>query len=105
MIAELTAPRTGAWRQDAAPPECENAVRIGGRKVRPGAILLYLCHVGLGIPLTTLAKCLRKDRATLRFAIARIEDLRDDAGFDRMLCAAESGLRRLFADEGGEALQ
>jgi len=82
-------------RPDVGPRRREPPLRIAGRCVRPFHVMIYLCHVGLGISLSLLAKTFDRDRATLRYICARMEDLRDDTGFDRMLSAAEGGLRQM----------
>ncbi len=49
-------------------------------------LAVYLHHVALGASLSACARDFAGDRASMRYACARIEDLRDDPAFDR--CAA-----------------
>ncbi len=43
---------------------------------------VYLHHVALGESLSACARLFARDRATVRHACARIEDMRDDPHFD-----------------------
>ncbi len=54
---------------------------------------VYLHHVGLGESLSACARLFDRDRATVRHACARIEDMRDDPGFDFGVMLLESALR------------
>jgi len=49
---------------------------------RARQLAVYLCHVALGASLSACARAFARDRATIRHACARIEDLRDDPRFD-----------------------
>ena len=52
----------------------------------------YLAHVAFGHPLAVIAPWFGRDRATLRFGCAAIEDMRDNPDFDRRLEAIERHL-------------
>ena len=64
---------------------------------------IYLHHVALGETLTTCARLFARDRATVRHACARIEDMRDDPHFDfttmrlEMALMAQCDLARMLA--------
>lgn len=60
--------------------------RSRGRVTRARQLAVYLHHVALGASLAACARQFLRDRATMRHACARIEDLRDDPVFD--FCAA-----------------
>jgi hypothetical protein len=53
---------------------------------RARQLAVYLHHVALGASLSACARHFGRDRATIRYACARIEDMRDDPRFD--ICAA-----------------
>jgi hypothetical protein len=63
----------------AAPTRCQAPV------ARARQLAVYLHHVALGGSLSACARQFARDRATVRHACGRIEDLRDDPRFD--LCA------------------
>ena len=54
---------------------------------------VYLHHVALGESLSACARLFGRDRATVRHACARIEDMRDDPGFDFGATILERALR------------
>lgn len=56
-------------------------------------VAIYLVHVGFGLPLMRTAGCFGRDRTTVAYACARIEDRRDDPAFDAKLNALEAALR------------
>lgn len=58
-------------------------------------LAVYLSHVALGHDLTRLASAFGRDRATLRHALRRVEDERDDPVFDRLLSKLEAILMPL----------
>lgn len=56
-------------------------------------LAMYLAHVSLGLSQNDVAQAFGRDRTTVAHACRRIEDQRDDAGFDRRVCALETCLR------------
>ncbi|WP_439573093.1 helix-turn-helix domain-containing protein [Phreatobacter sp.] len=60
-------------------------------------LAIYLAHVTLGHDLTRLAAAFGRDRASLRHALRRIEDRRDDPAFDLFVQALEDILMPLRA--------
>jgi len=61
-----------------------------GLRVSPGHLVIYLGHVSLGLSQRLLARAFERDRATVRYICARIEDFRDIKSFDRMLDVIEA---------------
>ena len=53
---------------------------------------VYLHHVALGESLSACARLFTRDRATVRHACARIEDMRDDPLFDYATIRLETSL-------------
>ena len=53
---------------------------------------MYLAHVHLGLNLSEVGRTFGRDRTTVSHACARVEDCRDDPGFDRVLGCLESAL-------------
>jgi chromosomal replication initiation ATPase DnaA len=60
---------------------------------------MYLCHLVFGMNRTQVGQAFGRDRKTVRHALQRIEDLREDREFDRALSWLESSLRKI----GGRA--
>jgi len=58
-------------------------------------LAIYLAHVALGHGLSRLSSAFGRDRATVRHALRRVEDWRDDPGFDRSLSELEAILMPL----------
>lgn len=55
-------------------------------------LAVYLHHVALGASFSVCARQFARDRATIRHACARIEDLRDDPAFDHCAMRLEQAL-------------
>jgi chromosomal replication initiation ATPase DnaA len=70
------------------------------RVARARQMAIYLAHVGFGLNYTRLGQAFGRDRTTIRHACFRIEDARDEIGFDRALDFLEGALR-LHADHVG----
>ena len=71
-----------------------------GTRRRPRAafarqVAMYLAHVACGLTLTEVGEVFSRDRTTVAHACGRVEDLRDDAAFDRSLDLLEGVLRAL----------
>ena len=58
-------------------------------------VAMYLAHVVWGLSLTEVGQVFARDRTTVAYACCRVEDLRDDAAFDRSLELLEGVLRAL----------
>jgi chromosomal replication initiation ATPase DnaA len=74
--------------------------RAGAARARQ--LAMYLCHVVLGRSLKDVGDAFGRDRTTVSYACAAIEDLRDDAAIEEEICrlerTIEAGLQRLAAD-------
>lgn len=77
LCAAAAAAATGVPLDALAAPGRRRA-----RVARARQLAVYLHHVALGASLSACARLFARDRATIRHACARIEDLRDDARFD-----------------------
>lgn len=66
------------------------ASRGGAQVAAARQLAIYLAHVVLGHDLTRLSTAFGRDRATLRHALRRIEDERNDPAFDRQLIGLEA---------------
>lgn len=55
-------------------------------------LAVYLLHVAFGASLSSCGRVFFRDRASIRHACARIEDARDDAGFDLAVSRLELAL-------------
>lgn len=70
----------------AAPSRCRAPIAHARQ------LAVYLQHVALGASLSACARLFGRDRATVRHACARIEDMRDDPRFDRCATRLETAL-------------
>lgn len=52
-------------------------------------IALYVCHVTLSLTIAELAVCFGRDRSSISIACQRVEDLRDDEGYDAFVNSVE----------------
>lgn len=55
-------------------------------------VAIYLSHVAFGLSYTAVGRAFGRDRTTVRYACAAIEDRRDDARFDTVLSVLEGAL-------------
>ena len=77
-----------------AVPQNQIAARPRTQRVaRARQMAIYLAHVGFGLNYTNLGEAFGRDRTTIRHACFRIEDARDEIGFDRALDYLEGALR------------
>jgi chromosomal replication initiation ATPase DnaA len=53
-------------------------------------VAIYLSHVALGMKLAEVGNAFRRDRTTVGYACARVEDARDDPAFDAALTGLET---------------
>lgn len=56
-------------------------------------VAMYIAHVGLEMSLARIAVVFRRDRSTVAHACHRMEDRREEAGFDQWLDALEQAAR------------
>ncbi len=73
-------------------PFCAGKARLAGRIVTLRHLAIYLGHVTFGLSQKMVARLFGRDRTTVRYICARIEDLRDDRNLDRMLDAIEAAV-------------
>jgi hypothetical protein len=66
--------------------------RLAGRNVTMRHLAIYLGHVIFGLSQKMIARLFGRDRTTVRYICARIEDLRDNRSLDRMLDAIEAAV-------------
>ena len=59
-----------------------NGSRCRDTTARARQLAMYLAHVVLGRSLAEVGDAFRRDRTTVSYACARIEDMRDDPLFD-----------------------
>ena len=73
--------------------------RCRAETARARQLAMYLCHVVLGRSLKEIGDAFGRDRTTVSYACAMIEDLRDDAAFEAEVSELEqaigAGLKRL----------
>lgn len=69
-----------------------NKTTVGGRRISLRHLGIYLGHVLLGLSQGTIARLFHRDRSTVRYVCAHIEDFRDDRRFDKMLEAIEASV-------------
>lgn len=63
-------------------------------------IAMYVCHVVLQMTMTEVGRGFGRDRSTVGHACARVEDRRDEAGFDRLVTAIETVTSGVFTPIG-----
>ncbi|MGE3247470.1 MAG: hypothetical protein AB7J19_14190, partial [Beijerinckiaceae bacterium] len=79
-------------------PDLQNVRLRRGRFSGPGTLrehvhlALYLTHVVFGISQRAAGACFARERTTVRYACARMEDARDDRRLDRALDALSAAL-------------
>lgn len=67
--------------------------RASHATVRARQLCIYLTHITFHWPLNRVAYAFGRDRTTCGHACRRIEDMREDAAFDRRLADLEACLR------------
>jgi Bacterial dnaA protein helix-turn-helix len=95
LCAAAAAAATGVSAAAIAAPQRRRAPVARARH-----LAVYLHHVALGASLSACGRLFGRDRATIRYACARVEDRRADKGFD---CAAAT-LERAVAAQRDMAL-
>lgn len=78
---------------DTSVEEMARATRRKPDAVRARHAAMYLTHVAFDLSLSQVAAAFGRDRTTVSFACARIEEWRDDPAFDARLAALEDCLR------------
>jgi|SRR5690606_33528812 len=67
---------------------------------RARQLAMYLAHVVFGHSLTEVGEAFGRDRTTVSYACALIEDMRDDPHFDAEVCELERTLEARLAEAG-----
>lgn len=60
-------------------------------------IAMYVCHVALELTMTDIARGFGRDRTSVGYACARVEDRRDERAFDDLVGAVERVVGAVFA--------
>ena len=60
-------------------------------------IAMYVCHVALQLTMTDIARGFGRDRTTVGYACAKVEDRRDDRAFDDLVAAVERVVNTVFS--------
>jgi hypothetical protein len=102
-VAELV--RLVAARQGIAPADLLNKSRCRAEIAAARQLAMYLTHVVLGCSLTEVGTLFGRDRTTVAYACAGIEDRRDDPVFDELVGRLETAIVALIEtgshDAGG----
>lgn len=64
-------------------------------------IAMYVCHVVLRLTMADIARGFGRDRTTVGYACARVEDRRDEHAFDTLVGAVERVVNTVFAAREG----
>lgn len=83
-MLSLTAPKTGFERDR----------RFAVSHVQQ--VAMYVCHVALQLTMTDIARGFGRDRTTVGYACAKVEDRRDDRAFDDLVGAVERVVNTIF---------
>jgi chromosomal replication initiation ATPase DnaA len=71
--------------------------RTGTARARQ--LAMYLCHVAVGRSLQAVGEVFGRDRTTVSYACALIEDMRDDRTFDTTVAALEQRIEAALGEE------
>ena len=88
FVVQLVASSTGVGAKEIASARRQNADAARARQVA-----MYLTHIAFEWPLGRVATAFGRDRSTISYACRRVEDLREDVGFDKVLQRLESCVR------------
>lgn len=85
--------QTVAYAFGVPAEEIDQPTRGAARASLARQVAIYLTHVAFEMSLQRCAAAFGRDRSTVAYACHRIEDRRDDAGFDAFLDGLETCLR------------
>lgn len=68
-------------------------------------VAIYVAHVGLAETLTAAGRRFGRDRSTAAHACRRVEDRRDDPGFDGLVAGIEAAVAASRGTTGREAVR
>ena len=66
-------------------------------------ISIYVCHVGLSLPVPVVAQCFGRDRATIKSTCLLVEERRENPGFDDFVSMLERLAKTIFQIAKGQA--
>ncbi|AEQ50666.1 helix-turn-helix domain-containing protein [Pelagibacterium halotolerans] len=75
LVVRTVAGETGVRYCDFFAPSRMRLHTAGARQ-----LAMYLCHVLLGMTMTQVGQFFGRDRTTVAYACAQVEDMRDDGG-------------------------
>ncbi len=81
--------KLSADRYEVTVEDLSAHTRRSPQVARARQVAMYLAHVAFGVPLAEVGTCFGRDRTTVSYACHRIEDRRDDPGFDADLLEME----------------
>lgn len=96
FVTHLVSLATGVPAAEISAPR-----RATHAAVRARQLAIYLTHITFHWPLARVAFAFGRDRTTCGHACRKIEDLREDAAFDRRLAELEACLRQAPAHAQG----
>jgi len=88
FVVDLVALATGVAAEDI-----RKGTRGTAQSARARQIAMYLAYVAWGWPMARVGAAFGRDRTTAGYACKLVEDLRDNAAFDRMLEQLETCLK------------
>lgn len=68
--------------------------RVDARSTLARQMAIYLCLLAFAMRPSQIARAFGRDRKTVRHALLRVEELREDYEFDRAMSLLEAGLSR-----------
>ena len=74
-------------------PRIASRTRSSTRVARARQVAMYLAHIGFAWSMKRVGDAFGRDRSTASHAVKRVEDLRDQPGFDVLLESLESCVR------------
>ncbi|MDB5623036.1 MAG: chromosomal replication initiator DnaA [Devosia sp.] len=90
-----------AQQKSIAPELIRHHSRCAFSTARARQLAMYLSHVALGRTLTQVGMAFGRDRTTVSYACALIEDMRDDPRFDNEVCELEGRIEAMIGSERG----
>jgi chromosomal replication initiation ATPase DnaA len=79
-----------AWDSGVEQSDIDGGRRGEAQVAGARQLAIYLAHVALGHDLSRLSLAFGRDRATIRHALRRVEDDRDDPAYDRRVSRLEA---------------
>ena len=70
---------------DVSPQEIRSRQRHEAETAAARHVAIYLAHIVFRAPMPLVGKVFGRDRTSVRYAVRRVEDRRDDPVFDRLM--------------------